>query len=71
MPYIEGKHYGRAAIIRLAIIDAARHKKHKQSWNPVLDGVLPYSALIDAGATSTMVSRNLVEEMKLQPVGTL
>jgi hypothetical protein len=67
MPYIQGTHDGRAVLIRVAIIDAARHREHKQSRNPVLRGVRPYRALIDTGATSTMITRNVVSELALQP----
>ncbi len=71
MPCIQGKHYGRAALIDVAIIDAARHREHKQSQRPVLAGVKPYTALIDTGATSTMITTKVVQELKLEPVSSL
>ena len=66
MPYIHGEHNGRAAIIDIAIIDATRHRDHKQSRNPVLSGVRPFKALIDTGATSTMISKRLISELRLE-----
>ena len=67
MPYLHGKHDGRAALIEVAIIDAARYREHKQSHDPILRGVKPYKALIDTGATTTMITA-VVEELSLQAV---
>src|SRR5271156_4765326 len=71
MPYIQGNHGGRAALIQVAIIDAARHREHRQSQKPILEGVKPYTALIDTGATSTMITTKVVQELSLEPVGML
>ena len=68
MPCIRGNHNGRAARIPVAIVDAARYKRHKEAAAPVLAGVKPYVALIDTGATSTMISGKVVSELSLQPV---
>jgi hypothetical protein len=68
MPYIHGKHEGRAAYVEVGIVDAARYVEHKQSKNPVLQGVRPFKALIDTGATSTMITKNVVSLLDLQPV---
>ena len=66
MPFVEGTHDGRQAIINVAIIDAGRYKEHKESKNLVLPGVNPYRAVIDTGATSTMITTRVVKEMGLQ-----
>ena len=34
----------------------------------MLRGVTPFKALIDTGATSTMLSRRVIEQLQLQPV---
>lgn len=67
MPSIQGRHDGRAAYVEVAIVDAARYQEHKQSQNPVLTGVRPFRALIDTGATSTMITRRVVRTLGLQP----
>jgi hypothetical protein len=67
MPYIQGTHSGRAAIIQIAIVDAARYREHKESKQPVLHGVRPFNALIDTGATSTMITKRAVAFLGLQP----
>jgi hypothetical protein len=71
MPYVEGRHGGRAALVEVAIIDAARHREHKASRRPVLAGVRPYAALIDTGASSTMITSRVVHELGLLPVGSI
>src|ERR1700677_3927017 len=68
MPYFHGTHDGRAAFIEIAIIDAAKYRKHKQSKRPILRGVKPFKALIDTGATTTMITTKVVQELHLQPV---
>jgi hypothetical protein len=65
---IRGRHNGRAALIPAAIIDAARYRRHRDAAAPVLSGVVAYRALIDTGATSTMISMRVMEEMALEPV---
>jgi gag-polyprotein putative aspartyl protease len=67
MPSISGNHNGRAAYVEVAIVEAARYHEHKQSREPVLRGVRPFKALIDTGATSTMVTKGLVQTLGLQP----
>jgi hypothetical protein len=57
--------------MQVAIIDAARHREHRQSRSPVLEGVSPYDALIDTGASSTMITSKVVRDLKLEPVGKL
>src|ERR1700736_630926 len=66
MPLIQGAHDGRAATVTIAIVDAAKFKEHKQSENPVFQGATPCRALIDTGATSTMIARRVVEKTGLQ-----
>jgi hypothetical protein len=68
MPYLHGRHDGRQAIIQVAIIDAAKHLEHKQSSNQILRGVRPFRALIDTGATVTMITSRVIQEAGLQPV---
>jgi hypothetical protein len=68
MPLIQGTHDGRAATVTIAIVDAAKYKEHKQSENPVFQGATPCRALIDTGATSTMIARRVVEKLGLQQV---
>lgn len=67
MPSIQGSHHGRAAFVEVAIVEAARYLEHKHSREPVLRGVHPFMALIDTGATSTMVTRRLARVLDLQP----
>jgi hypothetical protein len=67
MPSIQGRHDGRAAYVEVAIVDAARYREYKQSQEPVLTGVRPFTALIDTGATSTMITRSVVRTLGLQP----
>jgi hypothetical protein len=68
MPYIQGRHDGRAAFVQVAIVNAARYVEHKQSQNLVLHGVRPFRALIDTGATTTMITKNVVSFLGLEPV---
>jgi hypothetical protein len=68
MPLIQGTHDGRAATVIIAIVDAAKFKEHKQSENLVFQGATPCRALIDTGATSTMIARRVVEKIGLQQV---
>ncbi|HXA26615.1 MAG TPA: hypothetical protein VNW90_30365 [Acetobacteraceae bacterium] len=49
-------------------MDAARYVEHKQSNEPVLRGVRAFKALIDTGATSTMITKNVVNLLGLQAV---
>jgi hypothetical protein len=71
MPLIRGNHEGRAAVIQVAIVDAARHREHKASGEPVLKGVIPFKALIDTGATTTMIATRVVNALGLREVNKL
>jgi hypothetical protein len=66
MPYVDGRHDGRQAIIQVAIIDAARFKEYQQSNTSILPDVRPCRALIDTGATCTMITTHVVSELKLE-----
>jgi hypothetical protein len=68
MPLIQGAHEGRAAIVTIAIVDAAKYKEHKQSDNSVFQGAVPFRALIDTGATSTMIASRVVAKLGLEQV---
>jgi hypothetical protein len=68
MPLIQGTHDGRAAIVTIAIVDAAKYGEHKQSANPVFQGAKPFRALIDTGATTTMIAKRVVAQVGLQQV---
>lgn len=68
MPLIKGNHNGRAAIIPVAIIDVAKYRQHKGSKASVLRGAQPFKALMDTGATSTMISPRVVSALGLQQV---
>jgi hypothetical protein len=68
MPLIRGRHNGRAAVATVAIVDAAKYKEHKQSDNPVFQGAVPFRALIDTGATRTMIASRVVVRLGLQQV---
>lgn len=68
MPLIQGTHEGRVATVTVAIIDAAKYKEHKQSDNPVFQGAVPFRALIDTGATTTMIASRVVAKLGLQQV---
>jgi hypothetical protein len=71
MPSIQGIHDGRAAVVPVAIVDAARYREHKQSAEPVFYGAKPFKALIDTGATSTMIAPRVVKALGLQQVNIL
>lgn len=68
MPSIDGEHGGRAAYVDVAIIAADRYVQHKQSNDLVLRHVERYRALIDTGATRTVVSPRVVRLSDLRPV---
>ena len=68
MPLIQGYHNGRAAVIAVAIIDVAKYQEHKISNASVLKGARPFRALIDTGATSTMIAPRVVSVLGLQQV---
>jgi hypothetical protein len=68
MPLIKGDHNGRAAVIPVAIIDVAKYREHKVSNGSVLKGAKPFRALIDTGATLTMISPRVVSALGLQQV---
>ena len=69
MLHIHGRHDGRAAITSVSILDAAKYREHKQSKQPIYHGVTPYRALIDTGATFTMISQRVASGLNLEPVG--
>jgi hypothetical protein len=69
MPSIRGQHNHRAAYVTVTIIDDAGYQTHRQSASPVLQGARPYRALIDTGATGTALTRHVVAELGLLPVG--
>jgi len=71
MPSIQGVHNGRAAILTIAIVDAARYEEHKQSTHPVFEGAKPFRALIDTGATTTMIAPRVVSILGLEQVNVL
>jgi len=66
MRFFEGRHDGRQAITEVAIIDVAKYKEHKESKVQILSGVSPFRAVIDTGATSTMITSRVVKESGLQ-----
>ena len=69
MPSIQGRHGGHSAVIRVAIYDAAKYNQHRQSNEPLFRGAQPFRTLIDTGATTTMISPNVVSALNLQAVG--
>jgi gag-polyprotein putative aspartyl protease len=71
MPSKHGVHDGRAATLAIAIVDAARYNEHKQSADPVFQGAKPFKALIDTGATTTMIAPRVVKALGLQQVNVL
>jgi hypothetical protein len=71
MRSIQGVHEGRAAIVAVAIVDAAKYKGHTHSATPVFQGAKPFKALIDTGATKTMISPRVVAALGLQQVNVL
>jgi hypothetical protein len=68
MPLIQGHHNGRAAVIPVAIIDVAKYREHKISNASIFKGAKPFHALIDTGATSTMISPRVVAALGLEQV---
>ena len=68
MPLIQGYHSGRAAVIPVAIIDVAKYREHKSSNEAIFRGAKPFHALIDTGATSTMISPRVISALGLQQV---
>lgn len=71
MPSIHGNHNGRQAVVTIAIIDAANYRNHQASDNRVLTGAIPFRALIDTGATRTMIATRVVTRLGLQLVNKL
>jgi gag-polyprotein putative aspartyl protease len=69
MPLIQGNHNGRAAIVTVAIIDAADYKNHRLRQE--LLKAIPFPALIDTGATRTMIAARVVAKLNLQLVNKL
>ena len=68
MPSIQGIHNGKAVIVTIAIIDAAKYKEHKEAGAPIIKGVQPLRALVDTGATSSMIATRVVTQLGLQQV---
>jgi hypothetical protein len=68
MPLIQGHHNGRAAVTPVTIIDVAKYIEHKTSKSHVLKGAKPFLALIDTGATSTMIAPRVVAALGLEQV---
>jgi len=66
MPSIHGAHDGRAAIVTIAIVDAVKYREHRQGGNSVFQGAVPFRALIDTGATRTMIASRVVTRLGLQ-----
>jgi len=66
---VNGRHDGRTAITPVAIIDISKREQQKKSNKELLEGVNPYRALIDTGATSTMLSNKVISDLGLIPVG--
>lgn len=71
MPSIQGNHNGKAAIIMVAIIDCARYEAYKETGTPILTGVTPLRALVDTGASKTMIATHVAAQLGLQPVNKL
>jgi hypothetical protein len=71
MPLVQGKHNGRQAVVTIAIIDAANYKIHKASDERVLKGTIPFRALIDTGATRTMIATRVATRLNLRLVNKL
>jgi predicted aspartyl protease len=66
---VTGRHDGRSVITPIAIIDISKREQQKKSNKELLEGVNPYRALIDTGATSTMLSNRVISDLGLIPVG--
>lgn len=66
---VSGSHDGKSIITTVAIIDVSVRKRHLESNASLLSGIKPYRALIDTGATTTMLSTRVVSELDLPPVG--
>jgi predicted aspartyl protease len=66
---VTGRHNGRYIITPIAIIDISKRDQQKKSNMELLEGVNPYRALIDTGATSTMLSNTVISDLGLIPVG--
>lgn len=66
---VNGRHDGRTAIVPVAIIDVSKREQQRKSDKELLEGVNPYKALIDTGATSTMLSIRVISDLGLIPVG--
>ena len=66
---VNGRHDGRTVITPVAIIDVSKREQQRKSREELLEGVNPYKALIDTGATSTMLSNKVISDLGLIPVG--
>jgi hypothetical protein len=71
MRFVDGRHGGRQALTEIAIIDAAKYKSHRETGAPVSTGIGRFRALIDTGATDTMITRRVVSSLGLEPVNRL
>jgi hypothetical protein len=65
---VPGTHDGRTVILSIAIIDKSKRLSHIKSGKELLSGVKPYRALIDTGATTTMITTKVVKELNINPV---
>lgn len=69
MPLIRGYHDGRSAILSVAILDAARYREHKTlNDGSGFRGAKRFPALIDTGASITMISPRVVSALGLEQV---
>jgi predicted aspartyl protease len=66
---VKGRHDGRSIITEVGIVDASKREKQKGSSEGLYKGVKPYNALIDTGATTTMLSPRIISELDLVPIG--
>ena len=71
MPLIQGAHDRKQAIATIAIVDATKYKEHKQGDRSLFQGAVPFNALLDTGATQTMITTRVVKRLGLQPIGSV
>jgi Aspartyl protease len=70
MPSISGYHDGRAAIFSVAILDAAAYQEHKTlNDGTAFKGTKFFKALVDTGASITMISPRVVHALGLEQTG--
>jgi len=69
MPCISGRHNFRQILIEVAIVHPDDKSQHDGSTSSYLKNAQTFTALVDTGATTTMISPRVVAKIGLVPIG--